>query len=157
MQYRIPTKFRPMALLGAGVIVAVAGLVFVIHDLRLDNAGGPAQLSSAAIRGSDAADSDAPLTLIAVRDAARGAREALEDAVAPAFRRTDAISHEPDIASAVTRRDSAILERIANEEIRRSRDVDAVAFVDADGRLLAVNTVDVDGKAFPSTRLENVA
>jgi len=156
MQYRIPTKFRPIALLGAGVLIAVAGLVFVIHDLRLDNAGGPAQLGHAAIRGSDAADSDAPLTLIAVRDAARDAREALEDAVNPAFRRTDAISHEPDIASAVARRDAAILERIANEEIRRSRDVDAVAFVDADGRLLAVNTVDVDGKAFPSTRLERL-
>ena len=79
MQYRIPTKFRPIALLGAGVLIAVAGLVFVIHDLRLDNAGGPVQLSHSAIRGSDAADSDAPLTLIAVRDAARGAREALED------------------------------------------------------------------------------
>jgi signal transduction histidine kinase/CheY-like chemotaxis protein len=156
MQCRIPTKFRPIALLGAGVLIAVAGLVFVIHDLRLDNAGGPAQPSHAAIRGSDAADSDAPLTLIAVRDAARGAREALEDAVTPAFRRTDAISHEPDIASAVARRDSAILERIANEQVRRSRDVDAVAFVDADGRLLAVNTVDVDGKAFPSTRLERL-
>jgi len=156
MQYRIPTKFRPIALLGAGVLIAVAGLVFVIHDLRLDNAGGPAQPSHAAVRGPDAADSDAPLTLIAVRDAARDAREALEDAVTPAFRRTDAISHEPDIASAVARRDSAILERIANEQVRRSRDVDAVAFVDADGRLLAVNTVDVDGKAFPSTRLERL-
>ena len=156
MRHRIPMKFRPIALLGAGALIAVAGLVFVIHDLRLDNAGGPAQLSRAAIRGSDAADSDAPLTLIAVRDAARDAREALEDAVNPAFRRTDAISHEADIASAVARRDSVILERIANEEIRRSRDVDAVAFVDADGRLLAVNTVDVDGKAFPATRLERL-
>jgi 6-phosphogluconate dehydrogenase len=65
MQYRIPTKFRPIALLGAGVLNAVAGLVFVIHDLRLDNAGGPAQPSLAAVRGPDAADSDAPLTLIA--------------------------------------------------------------------------------------------
>ena len=99
MQYRIPTKFRPIALLSAGVLIAVAGLVFVIHDLRLDNAGGSAQLGHAAIRGSDAADSDAPLTLIAVRDAARDAREALEDAVNPAFRRTDAISPEADIAS----------------------------------------------------------
>ena len=126
MRHRIPTKFRTMALLGAGVLTAVGGLAFVIHDLRLDNAGGSAQLGQAPERGSDAADSDAPLTLIAVRDAARDAREALEDAVNPAFRRTDAISHEADIASAVARRDSAILERIANEEIRRSRDVDAV-------------------------------
>ena len=156
MRHGISMKFRPIALLSAGALIAVAGLVFVIHDLRLDNAGGPAQLGHAAIRGSDAADSDAPLTLIAVRDAARDAREALEDAVNPAFRRTDAISHEADIASAVARRDSVILERIANEEIRRSRDVDAVAFVDADGRLLAVNTVDVDGKAFPATRLERL-
>jgi signal transduction histidine kinase/CheY-like chemotaxis protein len=149
-------KFRTMALLGAGVLTAVGGLAFVIHDLRLDNASGSAQLSEGNDRGSDAAESDAPLTMIAVRDAARSAREALETAVTPAYRRTDAISHEPDIASAVARHDAAILERIANEEIRRSRDVDAVAFVDADGRLLAVNTVDVDGKAFPSTRLERL-
>ena len=156
MRHRISMKFRPIALLGAGALIAVAGLVFVIRDLRLDTAGGPAQLGDAAIRGSDAADSDAPLTLIAVRDAARGAREALETAVTPAYRRTDAISHEPDIASAVARHDAAILERIANEEIRRSHDVDAVAFVDADGRLLAVNTVDVDGKPFPATRIERL-
>ena len=156
MGHRIPMKFRTMALLGAGVLTAVGGLAFVIHDLRLDNASGSAQLSEGNDRGSDAAESDAPLTMIAVRDAARSAREALETAVTPAYRRTDAISHEPDIASAVARHDAAILERIANEEIRRSRDVDAVAFVDADGRLLAVNTVDVDGKAFPSTRLERL-
>lgn len=156
MGHRIPMKFRTMALLGAGVLTAVGGLAFVIHDLRLDNAGSSAQLSEGHDHGSDAAESDAPLTMIAVRDAARSAREALETAVTPAYRRTDAISHEPDIASAVARHDAAILERIANEEIRRSHDVDAVAFVDADGRLLAVNTVDVDGKPFPATRIERL-
>ena len=114
MGHRIPMKFRTMALLGAGVLTAVGGLAFVIHDLRLDNAGGSAQLSDVSDRGSDAAESDAPLTMIAVRDAARSAREALETAVTPAYRRTDAISHEPDIASAVARHDAAILERIAN-------------------------------------------
>ena len=156
MGHRIPMKFRTMALLGAGVLTAVGGLAFVIHDLRLDNAGSSAQLGEVSDRGADVADSNAPLTMIAVRDAARSAREALETAVKPAYQRTDAISHEPDIASAVARRDAALLERIANEEIHRSHDVDAVAFVDADGRLLAVNTMDVDGKPFPAQRIERL-
>ena len=44
MRHRVPMQFRTMALLGAGVLTAVGGLAFVIHDLRLDNAGRSAPL-----------------------------------------------------------------------------------------------------------------
>jgi hypothetical protein len=145
---------RPMVYGSLVGLAFVAGLIMVVRDLRLDRApeSTGTELQARATADTDAVD--APQTALLLRDATRATRDDVTNAVTPVLQHTDALTHRPGVVAAILRNDTALLRQIANEEIRRSGAVDALAFVDADGRLLAVNSVDIHGTPFPAARID---
>ena len=149
---------RPIVLVGIAGLVVVTGLIVIVRDLRLDSTPTAITTRNQADQQSagattDADTADAPQTALLLREATRDTRDELIDTVSPVLRHTEQLTHRPGVAAAILRNDTALLRQIANEEIRRSGQVDAVAFVDADGRLLAVNSVDTQGTPFPASRI----
>jgi signal transduction histidine kinase/ActR/RegA family two-component response regulator len=149
MERVVPRRIRALLVSVALGLAVTGGVWAVVRGIDF----GPRLVAASA---SGLRDSEAPQTTLALRDAAREARDAMEGAVVPALHRTEGIALAPDVRQAIAKGDAERLVRIANEEIRRAGDVDAVAFVDRAGRILAVNTIDVDGTRFPPERIERL-
>ena len=142
------TTLRSMLLGGAVVALAVGFGTFALLDLRLGSSQG-----ADASAERQVVEHDAPETLLALRDAARDARDEVEIAVAPALDGTAELAASPRVAEAIARGDAAALRTIANDRVITESAVDAIAFVDAEGRLVAVSTVDREGMPFPEERV----
>ena len=142
-------RARAIALAATVVVAVCAGAAFVVGDLRI--AGSPAA------GASHAADPhQAPEAARALRAVAGSARDRVSQAVLPATQRTALIAADAAVVDAFRHRDAAALGRIANQEIRRATEVDVVALVDRDGRVLALNTVDAAGQAFDAARVASL-
>ena len=154
MGIAIRHRLRPMVYGSLVGLAFVAGLVMIVRDLRLDQAPPSTGTELQARADADADALDAPQTALLLRDATRATRDDVTQAVAPVLQHTESLTHRPGVVAAILRNDTALLRQIANEEIRRSGAVDALAFVDVDGRLLAVNSVDIHGTPFPAARID---
>lgn len=148
-------RLRPVVLGGIAGLFVVSGLVMVVRDLRLDTTPEAIGVELRPAHAATNTDTtDAPQTALLLRDATRETRDQLTNAVAPILQHTEQLTHRSGVVAAMLRSDTALLRQIANEEIRRTGDVDALAFVDINGRLIAVNSVDTHGTPFPAARIE---
>jgi signal transduction histidine kinase/ActR/RegA family two-component response regulator len=143
-------RVRTIAVAALVVTVACAGAAFVVHDLRIaagTNAHAPAPPPDAA-----AADDTTGAARV-LRAVAESARDRVAQAVQPAIERTAIVAADAAVVDALRSRDAAALTRIANQEIRRSTEVDVIAIVDDAGRVVAMNTADRHGTPFDPARV----
>ncbi len=76
--------------------------------------------------------------------------------VSPARERTRITASDPDVIDAVSSRDVDRLYEVCNQAIVSATEIDTIALYDADGEILAINTIYADGTPVPTSRLNRV-
>ena len=81
-----------------------------------------------------------------MRDLAGGMAGDIASLADDGIAKTNALAADPRVAAVIANGDRGAGERLANELLQQSLELDIVSIFDGDGRLLAVNTVGHDGK-----------
>ncbi|MEK6703170.1 MAG: ATP-binding protein [Planctomycetota bacterium] len=80
----------------------------------------------------------------------------IERAVAPAMARTRMLASSPEIRAAIRSGDRDALTSACNRAITASTEIDAVALFDAQGAIIAINSVYADASPIPADRVDRI-
>lgn len=92
----------------------------------------------------------------AIMDAGASLTHDVERTTRPAIERGRIIANQSATADAMARQDVARLTEICNDSIRAATEIDAVVMFDAQGKILAINTVYSDGRPIPKDRIDRI-
>ena len=76
--------------------------------------------------------------------------------VEPAMKRTQFLATDPQIIESILSRDRAQQTKACNQAITKSTEIDAVALFDADGKIVAINTLYASGKQIQQERVDRI-
>ncbi|MEO0477494.1 MAG: histidine kinase dimerization/phospho-acceptor domain-containing protein [Planctomycetota bacterium] len=92
----------------------------------------------------------------ALLDSGRSLAQDIERTTRPAVERGRIVAGQPETAAALTRKDQASLTALCNRVITNATEIDAIALFDAEGKILAINTVYNDGSPIPQSRVDRI-
>lgn len=92
----------------------------------------------------------------ALLDSGRSLAQDIERTTRPAVQRGQIVARQPETVTALNRQDRAALTALCNRVITNATEVDAIAMFDAEGKILAINTVYNDGRPIPQNRVDRI-
>ncbi|MBX2852066.1 MAG: response regulator [Phycisphaeraceae bacterium] len=92
----------------------------------------------------------------ALLDSGRSLAQDIERATRPAVQRGQIVARQPETIAALSRQDQESLTALCNRVITNATEVDAIAMYDAEGEILAINTVYSDGRPIAQNRVDRI-